>query len=217
MFYRSLAVVAALFAFGNSAFAQTESAQTESKEGGFYAKAYAGGSALSNTNIQIGGTRSKGKFSAGGLVGGAIGYDYGGPWRSELEFTYRSGRLTSIGGLRGNKSDYASTSIMVNGLYNFDQVSGFTPYVGLGVGLTREIDFDLKGGLEANRGQFQRSSSFAVQGIAGVEFEFSDDWAGFGQLRAFSAGSPSLKASGGRTLKANYRTTDFVVGIVRKF
>ncbi|MCZ8283214.1 MAG: outer membrane beta-barrel protein [Aquidulcibacter sp.] len=211
MFYRTLAVVAALFAFGNSAIAQTAD-----KESGLYAKVYGGSSTLSNTDLQIGGTRTKGKFGGGALAGGAIGYDYAGPWRSELEYTYRSSSLNSLGGVAANNSDYASTSIMVNGLYTFNEAGGFKPYVGLGIGLTREVDFDLNAGPTANRGQYSRASMFAVQGIAGVEYEFASDWRGFGELRTFSVNSPSLKG-GGRTLKADYRTTDIVIGIARKF
>lgn len=211
MLFRSLAAIAAFVAFGSSA-----AAETARDGGGLYAKIYGGSSTLTDTNVQVSGTVSKGKFSSGTMVGGAIGYDYEGPWRSELEYSYRSSSLKRLGGATASNSDYASTSIMVNGLYEFNQAGNFQPYVGLGIGLTREVDFDLNAGPTANRGQYSRSSTFAVQGIVGVEVDFADDWSGFGELRTFSVNSPSLKG-GGRTLKADYRTTDIVIGIARRF
>ena len=209
MFFRSLAVVAAVFSIGTTA-----AAETANTEAGFYAKAYAGASKLSDTNLTIAGTRSKGKFGSGTLVGGAIGYDYEGPWKSEVEYTYRSSSLTRLGGAVARKSDYASTSIMVNGIYTFNEESTLKPFVGLGIGFTREVDFDLNAG--SSPGQYSKSSLFAVQGIAGVEFDLTDNWSGYGQLRTFSVNSPTLKG-GNRTLKADYRTADLVIGISRKF
>lgn len=209
MSYRLVAVLAAVFATSSLALVQSAFA-----EPGFYAKAYAGASKLSDTTLTIDNARSKGKFGSGTLVGGAVGYDYEGPWKSEVEYTYRSSSLNRLAGAVARKSDYASTSIMLNGLYALGDASSLKPYVGLGIGFTREVDFDLNAG--ASPGQYSKSSLFAYQGIVGIEFEFSEDWSGFGQLRTFSVNSPTLKG-GNRTLKADYRTTDLVIGISRKF
>ncbi len=183
-------------------------------DGGFYVRGYGGLSTLNDTNVVIGGTRSKGKFSSGAITGGAFGYDYAGPWRAEVEYTYRSSSLDRLGGATTTKGDYASTAIMVNGLYSFSPIGQFEPYIGAGIGTTREVDFDVKGG--ANAGQYSASGSLAFQAIGGAEFKLGEKWSGFGEVRVFGIDSPSLKGAN-RTLRADYRTVDVLFGVSRRF
>lgn len=182
--------------------------------GGFYARVFGGLSTLNDTSVVIGSTRASGRFGSGAIAGGAFGYRYGGPWRAEVEYAYRSSSLDRLGGSTAVKGDYASTSVMVNGLYSFRRLGRVEPYIGAGIGITREIDFDVTGG--ANAGQYSDSGSVALQAIAGAEVSFGSGWSGFGEVRAFGADSPALKGPG-RTLKADYRTVDILVGVSRRF
>lgn len=186
---------------------------------GFYARAYGGISTLNKTTVSVGASSASARFDGGLLVGGAFGYDYDGPWKAEIEYTYRSSDARRLPASFARGGDYASTSIMVNGLYSFGEVGPIRPYVGAGVGFTREVDFDLTGPATPPPGavgQYSTSGRFAYQGIAGAELPLNDRWSGFGEVRVFAIDNPSPRGSG-RTLKADYQTFDLLVGVSRRF
>jgi len=74
-----------------------------------------------------------------GIVGG---YDFG-PFRVEGELTHRKNnvdevRIRSWGyGARDGDGDITSSSFLVNGYFDFENESQFTPYAGLGIGAAR--------------------------------------------------------------------------------
>ena len=216
MFGRGLTIAAATLAcwtmVGGAAFAQDTA-----KEGGWYARVFGGVSTLSDTDVRVNNTRASGTFSGGLLVGGAVGYDYAGPWRAEIEYAYRSSSVDRLPASFARDGDYASTAIMLNGLYSFGEIGRLRPYVGAGVGFTREVDFDLTSGPAAPPpsavGEYSDSGLFAYQAIAGADVAFGERWSGFGELRAFGVNSPSLPGTSGRTLTADYRTFDVLVGL----
>ena len=76
-----------------------------------------------------------------------LGYDYEGPMRTELSFSYspdmdNSGNSTGATTTNGSIENYL---FMVNAYYDFDGVSqGFIPYVGGGIGLSRNVSDDGK-------------------------------------------------------------------------
>ena len=194
---------------------------------GVYARAFGGLSALNSTDVSVkpglNGTPSAGKikFDSGLLVGGALGYDFEGPWKAEIEYTYRSSDVRRLPVSLAQSGDFASTAIMVNGLYSFGEVGPLRPYVGAGAGFSRELDFDLtSSGPSAPPpyalGNYSRSGRFAYQGIVGAELPLADRWSGFGEFRVFTIDSPSLRSSS-KTLKADYRTFDLLVGVSRRF
>ncbi|MCA6249834.1 outer membrane beta-barrel protein [Phenylobacterium sp.] len=197
-------------------------AQDAGDQAGFYARAYGGISTLSDTRVSVGVSSASGKFSGSTLAGGAFGYDYEGPWGAEIEYTYRSSDVKVPDSFAGG-GDYASTAILVNGLYSVGEVGPLRPYVGAGIGFTREVDFDLtkqKGPSappSSAVGSYSSSGRLAYQAIAGAEFAFGDRWSGFGEVRAFAIDSPNLSGPGGKKLRADYQTFDFLVGVSRRF
>ncbi|MCA6299955.1 MAG: outer membrane beta-barrel protein [Phenylobacterium sp.] len=197
-------------------------AQEAGDQPGFYARVYGGISTLSDTRVSVGVSSASGKFSGSTLAGGAFGYDYEGPWRAEIEYTYRSSDVKVPASFAGG-GDYASTAILVNGLYSIGQVGPLRPYVGAGIGFTREVDFDLKKQTGPSAppssapGSYSSSGRLAYQAIAGAEVAFDDRWSGFGELRAFAIDSPNLSGSGGKKLRADYQTFDVLVGVSRRF
>jgi opacity protein-like surface antigen len=209
MFLRGLSMALVITALG-SGIAQAQ----EAGEAGFYVRGYAGASTLSDANVTVGALKASGKYNGDLITGGAVGYDYEGPWRAEVEYTYRSSTFKAVPATFASAGDYASTAIMLNGLYSFGQLGVAKPYVGAGVGFTREVDFDLKNGAAA--GSFSASGDFAFQGILGVDVPFADKWSGFGEVRLFTINNPTLKGNG-KTLKADYQTVDLLVGITRRF
>jgi opacity protein-like surface antigen len=197
-------------------------AQEAGDQPGFYARVYGGISTLSDTRVDVGMSSASGEFSGRTLAGGAFGYDYEGPWRVEIEYTYRSSDVKVPAGFAGG-GDYASTAILVNGLYNLGQLGPLRPYVGAGIGFTREVDLDLKPQTAPSAppsfgpGSYSSSGRLAFQAITGAEIPFDERWSGFGELRAFAIDSPNLSGSGGKKLRADYQTFDVLVGVSRRF
>jgi opacity protein-like surface antigen len=180
--------------------------------GGFYLEAFGGASMLRDTDVtgEFTGTAS---FGTGPVVGAALGYDYAdSPFRSELEFAYRSGEADTFAG--GASGDFASTTVMLNGYYDFASGGPFTPYIGAGAGYVTEIDFDVAGG--AAPGQYSDRGGFAWQAMAGLSYAVTDRIGLSGELRYFNAGSRTLTGSSG-SITADYATFEAVAGVSFRF
>lgn len=210
MIKRELVIMAVLAAYAGVAQAEAPAA-----EPGFYARAYGGLSTLNDSDINTGGANANAKFSSGLMVGGTFGYDYAGPWRSEIEYTYRSSDVDSLPPTIAREGDYASTAIMVNGLYSFGALGPVQPYVGAGIGFVTEVDFDLTGGPAA--GQYSDSGLLAGQGILGADLALGQRWTAFGEVRAFFIDDPNLPGAAGSTLQAQYQTIDLLLGATLRF
>lgn len=185
----------------------------ESADGVFYGRIFGGVSSLSDTDLSGASNESIG-FDSGQIFGAAIGYDYGGsPFRSEFEFAYRTGDADGSAGIEG---DFASTTVALNGYYDFANTgsSKLTPYVGAGLAYVTEIDFDVEGG--AATGEYNDTGVFGYQLMVGVDYAISQRWSLNGELRYFDAGSQSLSGSGG-LLKADYDTLDVLVGATFRY
>lgn len=182
---------------------------------GFYLKAYGGLSSLSESDISISGVGSDAgvSFGSGAIAGGGVGYAYGGlPVAAELEWTYRTGD-SEAGATTGG--DFASTSLMVNGVWNLGGSGRLTPYVGAGVGLVTEIDFDVPSGPAA--GEYNERGGLAVQAFGGLSYAVTERVSAFGEVRYFDAGSVTLTGPGGATLDADYSTIDLLAGVSFRF
>ncbi len=188
-------------------------ALAEPADGGFYLRAFGGASALSDTDLTGIATGNSG-FDTGQVFGGAVGYEYASsPFRTELEFAYRTGEADGAAGITG---DFASTTLALNGYYDFAPIAGgrLTPYVGAGLAYITEIDFDVSGG--GSPGEYNDSGDFGYQLMVGAEYPISDRWSVTGELRYFDAGSQTLTGPGG-TLSADYQTVDVIIGTSFKF
>lgn len=180
---------------------------------GFYAKLFGGASDLRGATATLGATTGPARFDSGFFAGGAIGYDYpDSPFRAELEFAYRTGDVAGLPAGIGTGDNFASTAIMVNGLYMFPGSGGWSPYVGLGLGALTEVDLDLA----APAAEYSASGIFAYQLILGVEIPISDRASLFGEVRYLDAGRVDMTGPGG-TLAVDYTTTDLGVGVSFRF
>jgi opacity protein-like surface antigen len=180
------------------------------QDAGFYAKAFAGASALQGNSASVGGPALPLGYDTGAIYGGAVGYDYGSrPFRAELEFAYRTGDAT--GSLAG---DFASTTFMLNGLYEFGGNGTFQPYVGAGLGYVTEIDFDVTAGPV---GEYSDRGLLAGQVILGADYAVSDSLSLFGEARYFTTETPNLVSAGGGTLSADYDSFDLLAGVALRF
>ncbi len=194
-----LALAAALFT--QPAFANGD---------GFYLKVFGGASMLSDTDVTLSGSLEPDvSFGSGSTFGGAVGYGYeNSPISAELEFAYRSGDSES-GATSGG--DFASTALMLNGVWSFGQSGRLSPYAGAGLGYVTEIDFDVPGA-----GEFNDRGGIAWQVFGGVSYAVSERASLFGELRYFDAGSRTLDGVGG-SLDADYSTIDVVAGVTFSF
>ncbi|MEL6644857.1 MAG: outer membrane beta-barrel protein [Pseudomonadota bacterium] len=182
-------------------------------DGGFYLRAFGGASSLSDAYLSGVATGTSG-FDTGQVFGGAIGYDYtDSPFRTELEYAYRTGEADGTAGVTG---DFASTTLALNGYYDFAPVLGgrLTPYVGAGLAYVTEIDFDVTGG--GAPGEYNDRGGFGYQLMLGAEYPVSERWSVTGEVRYFDAGSQTLSGPGG-SLSADYQTIDVIIGTSFKF
>ncbi len=202
------------------------SANSGSWTEGLYLKAFGGVNIIPDGDISQGGLTGEGSYDTGQLFGAAIGKDITRNWALELEFFYRSADLNSIsagGPFAGfTEGDFASTNLMLNGIYTFTQPDGhalwgkFTPYVGAGVGFLQEADIDFTvGGVER---EFDDNYIFAAQVMAGVTYEITPSWSIYGEARYHFAGEIELDPSaGGTSLKADYNALSCLIGLRYKF
>jgi opacity protein-like surface antigen len=180
--------------------------------GGLYLEAFAGPSMLRDTDV-TGNVRGEATFKSGPVVGAAVGYDYANsPFRSELEFIYRSGDAKTFAG--SASGDFASTTFMANGYYDFKTEGSLTPFAGAGVGYVTEIDFDIAGG--AGTGQYNDRGGFAWQAMGGINYALTNRIGLSGELRYFDAGSRTLNGSAG-SIKAGYASLDAILGVRYRF
>ncbi|WP_415404712.1 outer membrane protein [Tateyamaria sp. SN3-11] len=184
-------------------------------DGDVYFKAFGGLSDLRSDSLTFGGAGSTADYDTGAIFGGALGYDYAGsPWRSEIEFAYRSSDAT-LGATLGTGGDFASTSVMINGIYAFPTAGALAPYVGVGLGVMTEVDFDIDAGPAA--GEYNDTGVFAAQLMVGADYAVSERVGLFGELRYFTAGAQTLEAPGGAVLDADYDSIDALVGLSIRF
>lgn len=111
------------------------------------------GLAISNdsdvTDSTVPGTTLEFESDMGYALGGAIGYDFGNV-RIEGEIAYQTNDLDQVkafGASVDATGDTSSLAGLLNGYYDFNNISPFTPYISGGVGVAKvEInDFNIPG------------------------------------------------------------------------
>lgn len=182
----------------------------QAQETGFYLRAFGSASQLNDTaTTGIAATQSD--FSSGLATGGAVGWSLPNrPLRIEGEYVYRTGDAN--GTLAG---DFASTTVFVNGLYDFPVGGKIQPYAGVGLGYVTEIDWDVDAGPAA--GEYTSRGGTAFQLIVGVQYDITDSFALTAEIRRVDAGRQEMTRSDGQTLTADYVTQDVALGIAFRF
>lgn len=167
----------------------------------------------------------------GSAYGGSIGRHIGSNWRVEAAVMYRNNpvRQTSRAGfeLRPNPgfdalqqdADWASLSLTVNALYDFDPIklgaANVRPYAGLGLGRAQEVDTDLSVG--GNLREYSGSGS-ARQFMAGVRWDYGSPWIADVGVAVVDAGTVRFQATGSTaSFDAKYRATTVMARIGYRF
>lgn len=129
---------------------------------GIHLKLLGGASLLFSDEVaRSAGPRSDVDFTPGFAAGAALAYELTPNISLEFEDLYRSADMdkASAAGF-GDGGDFAAVIVTINPLYQFDAWQGpvgsrVRPFVGAGVGVTQEIDFDIQGGGDSRRIQRQ--------------------------------------------------------------
>jgi OOP family OmpA-OmpF porin len=144
------------------------------------------------------------KRDDGYIVGGAAGYKWG-PWRGELNLDYAEQDVTSgtnvYAGTTGSanlKGNSSNLSFMLNGYYDINTHTRFTPYLGFGVGVSyfrlNKVATNATPSVAiANSGDYV----FAYQPIIGVSYAITDQLLIGLEYRYFGTTDADLKYSAG--------------------
>lgn len=153
-------------------------------------------------------------YDAGFATGGTIGYRWPFRLRTEIEATYRSNRADEIeiGGRDRNADGRVSAlTIMINGFYEFDNRSRWTPYVGGGLGFARVKWDDIEG--RGNDLFDETESLFAAQIGGGVGFRISEDVTLSFDYRALATSEADFDDETGDDIKLGYASSSLWVGM----
>jgi len=144
----------------------------------FYVKPYGGFIGIQDMDLQLTTSTTTSPVNVesgfGYTAGISAGYFITEKISTELGFEYKSNSITTFVDNVEDNGDYASNFIYLNAFYNFRSGQLFNPYIGIGLSLIEEIDIDLNSNDTAS---FSDSGNIGFQGIAGLDFNFSEKWA----------------------------------------
>lgn len=161
------------------------------------------------------------KNDTGFGAGGALGRRLGDQWRVEIEFSYQSvdhEPLTLFAGGPSGDGNYASTSVGLNALYDFDLFgsSRARSYVGAGIAYLTEVDVDFESG--GQESSFSGSDA-GFQLMAGVRYDLTERAFLDVSLRYLMASGVELDAEENATgrVTADYSPLSLMVGFGWRF
>ncbi|RJF87322.1 OmpA family protein [Oleomonas cavernae] len=183
---------------------------------GPYLSAFGGYVIQPDLEISSGGADGELSTDNGWAAGGAMGYDFGRP-RVEAEVTYRrneADEISSGGATVDVDGNLSSLAVMINALYDFENSSRFTPYIGAGIGAAWVYANDI--GVPGARVD-DDDVVFAYQGIAGVKVAVTGGLSLFVDYRYFATLDPEFDAPGGGTIESEYATHNIMAGLTYNF
>lgn len=158
-------------------------------------------------------------LDSGFTAGLGLGYQFSKQWLVELAWEYRTNdsEVTLPDGDTFTDGNYASNLFFLNGIYQFNTSSPWSPYLGAGISWAQEIDIDLeRDGMEQS---FSGDGEFGYQVFAGTNYALSENWAAQFEVRYGSIGDIPLEAEGtpGRITGLDYKTTTVQLGLAYRF
>ena len=150
----------------------------------------------------------------GAFAGG--GYAWNNGLRAEGEIFRSRAAVNGIEGSVGSNGGLNNTDFFVNGLYDFNMNSMFTPYVGVGIG------FAVPGadhiGTLANGSTFDDTDfQFAYQAIAGVSAQLDPNWAVTADYRYVATTDASYSTLAGTTGTMENASHNLMLGLRYSF
>jgi opacity protein-like surface antigen len=124
------------------------------------------------------------------------------PVRVEVEFGYKKASVSDVAGFKPDGVDVSAMSLMMNGYYDINTNSAFTPYVGGGIGAIRG-ELSGAGSLDGD------DTQFGYQFILGCAYNFNKNLAI--DLSYRFQGSTDFTIGGSE--KISYMSSNFMVGM----
>lgn len=125
------------------------------------------------------------EFNNGLVTKGSLGYTFTGSsplvLRSELEISYRRYEAdrygeTPYGPYHGNDGNLTYLTGMVNGLLDFKTGTRWTPFVGIGIGMSR-VSYNSVKAKDGTSATIDDSNNvFAYQGMVGLAYDIAESW-----------------------------------------
>ena len=196
-------LLAALLAAGLPFAAQAQSS-------GYYLGVGVGADFQSDADLSGSGINTSLDTDPGPAGSLTLGYKYGNHFRTEIEGTYRNVDGDSVSGT-GAGGDVGAWSAMINGLYDFDTGSSFTPYLGLGAGVVR-VDYDGISPVGGSRID-DADTLLAAQGIAGVAYAIRDNLDLTVDYRYLLAQDPEFRTDAGTGVDSEFQEQRIMIGL----
>ena len=144
----------------------------------------------------------------GGAI--ALGYRFPVGLRPEFELNYRTNDVDSLSSGTGS-GDASSFAFMANLLYDFQNSTGFTPYIGGGFGVAHIM----ADGVERVSNSRLDDSEWTpvVQAIAGVSYNVNNNLQVFADYRYYHAFDPGFTLDNNRSVDADYNGHSVMLGL----
>jgi len=198
---------------------------TQAAESGAYVSAFGGATFQSDQTLDFrdGSSTDRGKARLDGsyAAGATVGYGWDNGWRLEGDFAYQSvdhddGTFTGDG--PAGDGNYASTSVALSAIYEFNAFGSDTvrTYVGAGLAYLTEVDVDFEsaGGERSFTGD-----GFGLQLVAGARYDLGERWFLDAGLRYLTATSLDLEeeGNGNASIEADYAPWAVVLAVGWRF
>ena len=168
----------------------------------------------------------KADIDVGFLLAASAGYDFGNNIRLEGEFSYAESGINDVNvanagstgvpvGGNAASGNLNVRSFLVNGAYDFDTESKFTPYVlgGFGIATVDTRDIVVSGVALSD----SRDTVFAYQAGLGVNFELSDKILIGASYRYFATDTPTFNDSALQAYNSELHSHRIYGGVTYKF
>lgn len=185
-------------------------AAADMQDKGFYVGLGTGLSIPSDADITGAGVSLDAEYDAGYHFGTSFGYRYGNGFRSELEASFGRSSFDALNGV-STTGRAATSQLMINALYDYENASPFTPYIGVGAGVYSYEAENLPGvagGVLDDEGDL----SWAAQGIVGASYELNQWFELFSQYQYVHAQDAELNNSIGTRVDVEQANNIIQVG-----
>lgn len=177
---------------------------------GPYISGAVGGVIPRDSDIDGTGINVEAEFDPGYVGAAAIGTTFG-SWRAEGEVSYRDADVDDVSGAVNGSGDVSGLGLMVNGFYDFNTGSNWTPYVGAGFGPMR---LDVDGAAPIGGSQIDDDDwVLAGQAIGGVGYKFTNRLGMFADYRFLATTDADLTTAAGASVDADYSEHRLMIGL----
>jgi outer membrane protein OmpA-like peptidoglycan-associated protein len=181
---------------------------------GFYLGAGVGMGFAGDSEFESGATTNDVELNGGfaGFLTG--GYQFSNNWRVQAEFGMRQNdvdEITGAGAAAPFDGDINVYSLMADAIYGIPTGTKFTPYIGAGAGLAW-VNADSVATVLGTTVD-DNDTAFAYQGIAGIEYDVTDNLKADLAYRYFRTADLEFDSAVPSTVDANYENHTITLGL----